>query len=112
MTRLTALDLRVAPRRRRREGLVRLAFGGAAGLTVVISAAIVLSLIGNAVSFIVKVDLGTLWSDGWFPRRGLYDIKTIMAGTVIIAGIAMLVAAPLGIATALYLSEYAGRAAC
>jgi phosphate transport system permease protein len=109
MTRLTALDLRVAPRRRRREGIVRLAFAGAAGLTMVISAAIVLSLIGNALSFILKVDLGALWSDGWFPRRGLYDIKTIVAGTVIIAGIAMLVAAPLGIATALYLSEYAGR---
>ena len=109
MTRLTALDLRVAPRRRRREAIVRLAFAAAAGLTVVISAAIVLSLIGNALSFILKVDPGTLWSDGWFPRRGLYDIKTIVAGTLIIAGIAMLVAAPLGIATALYLSEYAGR---
>jgi len=109
MTRLTALDLRVAPRRRRREGMVRIAFAAAAGLTVVVSAAIVLSLVGNAISFIASVDLAALWSDGWFPRRGLYDIKTIVAGTLIIAGIAMLVAAPLGIATALYLSEYAGR---
>ena len=111
MTRLSALDLRVAPRRRRRETTVRLAFAIAAGLTVVISVAIVLSLIGNALSFIAKVDPGALWSDGWFPRRGLYDIKTIVAGTLIIAGIAMLVAAPLGIATALYLSEYADRRA-
>jgi phosphate transport system permease protein len=109
MTRLTALDLRVAPRRRRREGMVRIAFAAAAGMTVVVSAAIVLSLVGNAISFIASVDLAALWSDGWFPRRGLYDIKTIVAGTLIIAGIAMLVAAPLGIATALYLSEYAGR---
>jgi phosphate transport system permease protein len=109
MTRLSALDLRVAPRRRRREAVVRAAFAAAAGLTVVVSAAIVLSLVGNALSFITRVDLSTLWSDGWFPRRGLYDIKTIVAGTLIIAGIAMLVAAPLGIATALYLSEYAGR---
>jgi len=109
MTRLTTLDLRVAPRRRRREAIVRLLFAAAAGMTVVISAAIVLSLIGNAFSFIAKVDLGTLWSEGWFPRRGMYDIKTIVAGTLIIASIAMLVAAPLGIATALYLSEYAGR---
>jgi phosphate transport system permease protein len=109
MTRLTALDLRVAPRRRRRDGLVRAAFAAAAALTVVISAAIVLSLAGNAVSFIVKVDPGALWSDGWFPRRGMYDVKTIVAGTVIITAIAMLVAAPLGIGTALYLSEYAGR---
>ena len=109
MTRLSALELRVAPGRRRREAFVRAAFAAAAGLTVVVSAAIVLSLLGNALSFIAKVDLGALWSDGWFPRRGMYDIKTIVAGTLIIAGIAMLVAAPLGIATALYLSEYAGR---
>ena len=109
MTRLSALDLRVAPGRRRREAIVRAAFAAAAGLTVVVSAAIVLSLVGNALSFITRVDLGTLSSDGWFPRRGLYDVKTIVAGTLIIAGIAMLVAAPLGIATALYLSEYAGR---
>src|SRR6185503_3489247 len=109
MTSLSALELRVAPGRRRREAFVRAAFAVAAGLTVVVSAAIVLSLLGNALSFILKVDLGALWSDGWFPRRGMYDIKTIVAGTLIIAGIAMLVAAPLGIATALYLSEYAGR---
>jgi phosphate transport system permease protein len=109
MTKLSALDLRVAPGRRRRETLVRVIFTAAATLTVLISAAIVLSLIGNAVSFVSKVDLGTLWSDGWFPRRGLYDIKTIVAGTVIVAAIAMVVAAPLGIGTALYLSEYAGR---
>ncbi|MEP7159237.1 MAG: hypothetical protein ABI797_07400, partial [Chloroflexota bacterium] len=88
MTKLAALDLRVAPRRRRREAIVRVAFAAAAGLMVVVSAAIVLSLAGNALSFITRVDLGTLWSDGWFPRRGLYDIKTIVAGTLIIAGIA------------------------
>lgn len=109
MTKLSALDLRVAPGRRRREALVRVIFTAAATLTILISAAIVLSLIGNALSFITKVDLGSLWSEGWFPRRGLYDIKTILAGTIIVAAIAMLVAAPLGIGTALYLSEYAGR---
>jgi phosphate transport system permease protein len=106
---LTPLDLRVAPGRRRREGVVRVAFGAAAAVSVVISLAIIGSLLGNAVSFILKVDPASLWGDGWFPRRGLYDIKTIVAGTVLISAIAMLVAAPLGIGTALYLSEYAGR---
>ena len=106
---LTALDLRVASGRRRREGMVRLAFTAAAGVSVLISLAIIGSLVGNALSFILKVDLASLWTDGWFPRRGLYDIKTIVAGTVLISAIAMLVAAPLGIGAALYLSEYAGR---
>ena len=80
---------------------------GAAVLSIVISAAIVLSLIGNAVSFAVKVDPSALWTDGWFPRRGLYDIRTLVAGTLIIAGVAMMIAAPLGIGAAIYLSEYA-----
>jgi len=106
---LNALDLRVASGRRRRERVVRLAFGAAAGVSVVISLAIIGSLLGNALSFVVKVDPASLWTDGWFPRRGMYDVKTIVAGTVLISAIAMLVAAPLGIATALYLSEYAGR---
>jgi phosphate transport system permease protein len=106
---LTALDLHLAAGRRRREGGVRVAFAAAAGVSIVISLAIVLSLLGNALSFILKVDPASLWTDGWFPRRGMYDIKTIVAGTFLISAIAMLVAAPLGIATALYLSEYAGR---
>lgn len=105
---LSALDLRVAPGRRRREGAVRLAFTAAAGVSIVISLAIILSLLGNALSFIVQVDPASLWTDGWFPRRGMYDIKTIVTGTLLISTIAMLVAAPLGIGTALYLSEYAG----
>ena len=106
---LTPRDLRLTSRRRRREGTVRVAFAAAAGVSVVISLAIVLSLVGNALSFIVQVDPAALWTDGWFPRRGMYDIKTIVAGTFLISAIAMLVAAPLGIGLALYLSEYAGR---
>ncbi len=105
-----ALDARafqIAPRRRRREAMVRLLFVGAAGVSVLLSAAIVLSLIGNAATFLIQVDKTSLVSDGWFPRRGMYDLRTIVTGTLIIAGIAMLVAAPLGLAAGLYLSEYA-----
>ena len=88
MTPLTALDLRVAPRRRRREAIVRLLFAAAAGMTIVISAAIVLSLIGTRSSFLFKVDRARSGRDGWFPRRDLYGIPTIVAGTLVIAGIA------------------------
>lgn len=105
-----ALDpraLQIAPRRRRREAIVRAGFVGAAAVSVLVSAAIVLSLAGNAFAFLAQVDLGALVTDGWFPRRGMYDIRTILAGTLIIAGIAMLVAAPLGLGAGLYLSEYA-----
>jgi phosphate transport system permease protein len=60
------------------------------------------------VSFVVRVDPAALVTDGWFPRRGMYDIATIVAGTLVISAIAMAVAAPLGIGAAVYLSEYAG----
>jgi phosphate transport system permease protein len=99
-------DLRGSVGRRRKEGLIFRAFQGAALVSILISAAIVVSLIGKAAAFALNVDLGALWSYGWFPRRGAYDIKTIVAGTLLISGIAMLVAAPLGLGAAVYLSEY------
>lgn len=95
------------PARHRREKIVHAIFKTAAVLSVLISAAIVLSLAGRAFAFITQVDLSSLWSSGWFPRRGLYDIRTIVVGTFVIAGIGMAVATPLGLGGAIYLSEYA-----
>ncbi len=105
---LAAADLRIAVGRRRRERLIRGLFLGAAALSVVISIAIVFSLLGNALYFLINVDKDALLADGWFPRRGLYDIATILAGTLIISGVAMIVATPLGLGAGIYLSEYAG----
>lgn len=99
--------LRGDPRRRRRERLIHASLLGAASLSVVVSAAIVVSLVGEATSFVTKVDVSSLWSEGWFPRRNLFDLKTILAGTLMVAGVAMFVAGPLGLATAMYLSEFA-----
>jgi phosphate transport system permease protein len=99
--------LRGDVRRLRRERVMRGLFFATAALSVVITVAIILSLAGGAADFLRKVQLSTLWSEGWFPRRNLFDIKTIVAGTIIVATIAMFVAAPLGLGAAMYLSEYA-----
>jgi phosphate transport system permease protein len=99
--------LRGNPARQRKERIIRGIFQGAAIISIVISALIVLSLVGRAVGFITSVDLGALWTNGWFPRRGLFDLKTIVVGTLIVAAIAMLVAGPMGLGAAMYLSEYA-----
>jgi phosphate transport system permease protein len=107
--RLTVADLRGAPARRYRETTIRAAFLAAATLAVVISALIILSLIGEALNFVVRVDPAQLVERGWFPRRDLYGVPTIVAGTLVIAGIGMLVATPLGLGAAIYLSEYASR---
>ena len=110
LTAVRTIDLEVlqgSSRRRRKESLIRALFLGAAIVSILISSAIVFSLIGKALLFITSVDIGALWSTGWFPRRGLFDLKTIIAGTLIISGIAMIVATPLGLGAAVYLSEYA-----
>ena len=100
-------DLSGNPARHRKERIVKRLFQAAAVMSIVISAAIVLSLVGRALTFITNVDLGSLWSDGWFPRSSQFDIRTLVVGTFIVAGIGMLVAAPLGLGAAIYLAEYA-----
>ena len=105
---MTALrGLEGSPARRRRESLIRGGFLLAAGVSVIISAAIILSLAGEALAFATQVDLGQLFTDGWFPRRDQFDIATIVSGTLIVAGIGMVVATPLGLGAAIYLAEYA-----
>jgi phosphate transport system permease protein len=84
-------------------------FFAAAFLCIVLSLAIVASLAGGAVQFLGKVEFGTLWSSGWFPRRNLFDLKTLVAGTIMVSVIAMVVATPIGLGAAIYLSEYASR---
>jgi len=106
---LTLDDLRGRPARRRIELLMRLIFLATATASVIITGLIALALIGEAWNFISQVDLAALAAGGWFPRRGMYDIPTILAGTLLIAGIAMLIAVPLGLGAAVYLAEYAGR---
>ncbi|HEX7171863.1 MAG TPA: phosphate ABC transporter permease subunit PstC [Candidatus Limnocylindria bacterium] len=105
--RLTHEDLRGSSARRRRETMVRTMFLAAAGVSVVISALIILSLVGEAWNFISHVDPANLRTDGWFPRRDMFDIATIVAGTLAVAGVGLLVAIPLGLGAAIYLAEYA-----
>ena len=107
------LDLSGDPRRLRRERTVRRVFLSAAVFTVLVSVAIVLSLVGEAVAFLqsiaseVEEGLGSLFADGWFPRRDRFDLRTIVWHTLAVSGIAMAVATPLGLGAAIYLSEYA-----
>jgi phosphate transport system permease protein len=109
MTTLTGASRRLegSPRRHRNEGLVRAFLLGASIVSVAISAGIVLSLIFEAISFVSSIQLSQLVADGWFPRRGMFSLGTVIAGTLIITLIAMALAAPVGLASAVFLSEYA-----
>jgi phosphate transport system permease protein len=105
--RLSIDDLKGNASRRRRERIIRLSFFVAAGLAIVISAAIVLSLLGDTITFLRGIDPGALVADVWQPRNGDYGLATILSGTLVIAVIAMVVATPLGLGAAIYLAEYA-----
>lgn len=93
--------------RRRNESVIRAILLSASVLSVLISAGIVLSLIFQAFQFITSIELGQLFEVGWFPRRGLYSIPTVLVGSLLITVIAIALAAPVGLASAIYLSEYA-----
>jgi phosphate transport system permease protein len=99
--------LKGTPARRRNEGMIRALLLGASILSVVISVGIVLSLIFKAVEFVAGIELSQLFDAGWFPRRGMFSIGTVFVGSLLITAIAMALAAPIGLASAIWLSEYA-----
>ena len=107
----TPIDLRGDPKRLRRESRVRRVFQLAAALSIAISAGIVFSLLGGTIDYLTSIELNQLWADGWFPRRGRFDLRTIVVHTLLITGVAIVVAAPLGLGAAVYLSEYASKGA-
>lgn len=101
------LLLQMSAKKRRTERLMRLVFLSAAWVSIGITLLIIGSLAREAWSFVSQIELDALTERGWFPRRGMFDIRTLIAGTLVVAGIAMLVATPLGLGAAIYLSEYA-----
>jgi phosphate transport system permease protein len=105
--RLSIGELRGSSRRRRKEGAIHGILIAAAAISLVVSVGIVVALIGKAVTFLSSVELGLLWTEGWRPRSGQFDVATIFIGTIEVSVIAMMIATPLGLGAAMYLSEYA-----
>lgn len=86
---------------------MRTVFTLAALTTLTVTVLIIFILFKDAWGFFVEVPKSDLWSLGWFPRRGMFDIKTLVIGSLMVTGIAMLIAIPLGLGAAIYLSEFA-----
>lgn len=104
----SGIDLSGDPRRHRRERIIGGVFFVAALLSVLISALIVLSLFTNGIEFFTDVEWSRVFAtDVWNPRQGGFSMPTLLVGTLIVTGVAMLVATPLGLGAAVYLSEYA-----
>jgi phosphate transport system permease protein len=104
-----APDLRGRPRRVERliAGLLRLC----AGVTVFTTFAIVLTLLGETIGFFGEVSPGEFFgSTKWAPTFGSnasFGVWPLVNGTLLVAGIGILTAVPLGLLIAVYLAEYA-----
>ena len=102
------------------EGVVKCLLAACALVAVLTTVGIVLSVVFEALRFFHKVPLldfllGLKWSPQTAIRpdqvgsSGAFGAVPVFTGTLMIALIAMLVAVPLGLMSAIYLSEYASR---
>lgn len=100
------------------EKLVFLALIASSLVAVGVTAGIVLSLVFEAFRFFSLVPITEfLFGLNWSPQTairadqigssGSFGALPLIVGTLLISAIAMIVAAPLGLASAIYLSEYA-----
>jgi len=103
------IDLSGSARRHRRERIFRILFLTAGLSSLAISIAIIASLVGDSVTFLSNIELDSLWTDPhrWAPRVGHFDLLTVFMGSLLVTGVAMIVAIPLGLGSAIYLAEYA-----
>jgi phosphate transport system permease protein len=98
--------------RSRFESAIRVALFAAAGLSVVTTLAIVGSLLLETISFFGTVPIGdflfgTKWSPTFAGDQQSFGVVPLVWGTIYLSLIALAVAVPLGLLTAVYLSEYA-----
>ncbi len=96
--------------RRLADRLARVLLAAAAAVSVLVTTGIVYVLISESAGFFAHVPLKEFLTDTeWTPvfENARYGMLPLLAGTVTIAGIALLIAVPAGLALAVYLSEYA-----
>lgn len=89
------------------DAVVRVLLGIAAALSILISLAIVLVLFTRAFDFLKDSSLSELGVEVWRPRSNQYGVLAPFLGTLWVTLIATLLAAPVGLGAAIYLSEYA-----
>jgi phosphate transport system permease protein len=97
-------------RKRVEEHLIKGALLACAVVSVATTFAIIASLAAETVDFFRDVPLadyftGTTWAPTFAPPR--FGVLPLVSATLLITGIGALVAFPIGLGTAIYLSEYA-----
>ncbi|MBU1565877.1 MAG: phosphate ABC transporter permease subunit PstC [Proteobacteria bacterium] len=101
------------------EGAARILLIGCAGVAILTTIGIVFSVLFESLRFFQSVPLADfLFGLKWSPQiamradqagsSGAFGAVPVFIGTFLIAAIAMMVAIPIGLLSAIYLSEYAG----
>lgn len=90
--------------------IAEIVFFMCAAISILTTIGIVFSLLSQAMYFFFDVSLwefltGTRWAPILKPQS--YGVLPLVAGTLLVSGIAALFAIPIGLATAVFLSEYA-----
>ena len=101
---------RVRKSNRFREGVIQKLLVACALISIFTTIGIVIMLVAQAAGFFRRVAImefftGTKWTPLFQPQH--FGVLPLVAGTLLTAGIAVLVALPIGLASAIYLSEYA-----
>lgn len=79
-----------------------------AALSILVTTLIVLSLVLPSLDFFQDASIGEfLTGSEWSPNAGKFGVLALVSATLSITVIALLVAIPVGLLTAIYLSEYA-----
>jgi phosphate transport system permease protein len=100
----------VAARPRYGEKLIQALLAGCALISVVTTTAIVISLLAPTIGFFGEVSFGQFFSfDDWAPTQAdpTFGVFRIVIGTLSTSLWALLFAVPIGLLSAIYLSEYA-----
>ena len=92
------------------ERIIKIVLVAAALVSVLTTFGIVLSVLVPTVEFFSEVSIvefltGTLWTPLFANPQ--YGVLPLLTGTIVITAIALIVAIPLGLGSAIYLSEYA-----
>jgi phosphate transport system permease protein len=82
---------------------------GAAIFVLAMMALIFLFLLTRGWDALARAGLGFFTTSQWTPEGGSFGIAAALIGTALIAGIAIAIAMPVSIGTALFLTDYAPR---
>ena len=109
---MTSLDLK--KRTRTSEGFIQAFLFACGALSILTTVGIIYVLIREAIPFFLAPEVNLIeFITGriWQPQVNEFGILPLLSATLMTTGIAMLVAIPLGMAVAVYLSEYASAGA-